>query len=369
MEKSQLKYKLTSNVKLKVIKSVDTTPTPEVSTSSTSSTQQVTPQEPLPQLKEVNPTGQLLKTPSEVINKVSLSWAEFIKKANTDLVPMKIELQSGLSKDWENSTRDSVIYLTRILRGNGLTLNQIPFFAYGETEEYKLQAYLKSGCHAPYMSNLKIAIYCGSSDIGSAAQRIGNQDPTFDPAQGYLLNPEESKILTYNVMHELTIFYELQAQYNTTPYDGTKDQIPSWLREGTAQLVATLAANDITSKESNYDIFLQNPKLIQPRMTSLCEKNLQDYEGLDKNWSSSCTHSQNLYAVELLVANHGGFPALFKFDKLFGKDASWGKDFLAAFNISREDFYTEWYEYLQIPVELRPELTPITPAQSYVPHN
>ena len=74
--------------------------------------------------------------------------------------------------------------------------------------------------------------------------------------------------------------------------------------------------------------------------------------------SGSRASSQNFYGVELLVARHGGFESLFKFVSLYGASDNWTESFRSAFGISREDFYTEWYEYLGIPIAERPALTP-----------
>ena len=168
--------------------------------------------------------------------------------------------------------------------------------------------------------------------------------------------------LVYAVSHDIATMYELQAQYGSRKYDGTKNQIPAWIREGLVQIFGGLAFSDYLNNGKPYDANLISSGLFEPFRKSLCEKNLQDFESKDRNWGNSCIYSQNLYATELLVAKHGGFSALFDFVKRFGLTDDWPDSFKLAFGVSREDFYKEWYDYLDIPVSSRPITQPPAPS-------
>ena len=301
----------------------------------------------------------------EVVSRVSAYWAKWVLKKSSSDPQVIMESEAGYSHDWEAITGPAVKYLMQILNGNGLKLVPTPYFAFGDSESFRAQAYKNSQCNAPYMPEVTLAIYCGKADIGSGSLRIGHGNSPMQLTNGYKLNVQEKKLLTWFVEMEMGIFYELQAQYVDVPYNGQKDQIPTWLRTGTSQLVATMAANDLLNPSEFYTNFINDPQILPPRMTSLCGKTLQDYEGLDKNFPDDCTFGQNFYAVELLAANHGGYDALFKFDVLYGQDANWTKDFQEAFGISREDFYKEWYTFIGIPQNKWPALKPAAPAQHY----
>ena len=70
----------------------------------------------------------------------------------------------------------------------------------------------------------------------------------------------------------------------------------------------------------------------------------------------------SFYAVSLLVSKFGGIKALFKFFALYGQNDDWVNDFKLIFGISREDFYKEWYDYLDIPETSRPITQPPAPS-------
>ena len=160
------------------------------------------------------------------------------------------------------------------------------------------------------------------------------------------------------VAHDVATMFELQAQYGTAIYDGSKNQIPAWIREGFVQLFAALAITDSNPQKKTYFDSFASSNLIEGFPKSLCVKTLQDFESKDRKWGGSCASSQNFYAAELLVARHGGFDALFKFVTLYGISDNWTESFKSAFGISREDFYSEWYQYLNIPKSEWPALTP-----------
>ena len=175
---------------------------------------------------------------------------------------------------------------------------------------------------------------------------------------GQSLTPIQIKTVKYLVAHDVATMFELQAQYGDIAYNGSKNQIPAWIREGFVQLFAALAISDSNSQKLNYYDYFTSANLIDKFPTKLCTKTLQNFESKDRNWGGSCASSQNFYATELLVARHGGFEALLKFVTLYGTSDDWTESFKTAFGISREDFYTEWYEYLSIPKSDRPALTP-----------
>ncbi|MCX6435232.1 MAG: hypothetical protein NTY21_03990 [Actinobacteria bacterium] len=302
-------------------------------------------------------------SPADIEKAVSDSWAQWRANKLKATPKLILKSQKGYSPDWEVVTKKAVPYLLNVLNGNGLKMVPTPFFAFGETEEFRAKAFKEYGCKAPYMKNMEMAIYCAAADIGSGGLRLGR--PGEPMANGYKLNDQEIKLLTFIDMHEVAIFYEAQAQYGDIAYDGTKSQIPSWLREGTAQIVALLGANDLVTPGGAYSDFKQDGQTVGPKPEGLCDKDLQDYEGLDKHWSSGCVNSQNFYAVELLVAKHGGFGALYNFDIFFGKNEDWPTDFQKAFGISREDFYKEWYSYLGLAQTDWPSIRAPKPAEHY----
>lgn len=294
---------------------------------------------------------------------VADSWAVWRTNKLNATPKLLLKSQAGYSSDWQVVTKKAVTYLLNVLNGNGLKMVPTPFFAFGETEEFRAKAFKEYGCKAPYMKDMEMAIYCAAADIGSGGLRLGR--PGEPMANGYKLTDQDIKLLTYIDLHEVAIFYEAQAQYGNVAYDGTKSQIPSWLREGTAQIVALLGANDLITPGGAYSEFKADGRTVGPKPEGLCDKDLQDYEGMDKHWSSNCTNSQNFYAVELLVAMHGGFDALYNFDILYGKNEDWTADFKKAFGISREEFYKEWYSYLGIPQTQWPTIRAPKPAEHY----
>ena len=300
---------------------------------------------------------------ADVEKAVSDSWAQWRANALKVTPKLLLKSQAGYSPDWEVVTKKAVTYILNVLNGNGLKMVPTPFFAFGETEEFRVEAFKEYGCDAPYMENMELAIYCAAADIGSGGLRIGR--PGEPMANGYKLTNQDIKLLTYIDMHEIAIFYEAQAQYGNIAYNGTKSQIPSWLREGTAQIVAVLGSNDLITPGAPYSEFKKDGRTVGPKPDGLCDKDLQDYEGLDKHWSSACTNSQNFYAVELLVAMHGGFSALYNFDVLYGKNEDWPVDFKQAFGISREDFYKEWYSYMGVPKAQWPIIKAPKAAEHY----
>jgi hypothetical protein len=299
--------------------------------------------------------------------KVNEYWTKWrANLLNTD-PRVTVIVQAGYSKKWEEITLSATKYIMKIFEGNGLKLVQTPYWVYGDTEEFRKQAFdvyaQNAPCHPPYMPNLEEVIYCAIADIGAGGLRIGRDGQSM--TGGYELTANDQKLLNYFIGHEMGIFYEAQAQYGDSPYTGIKDQIPSWIREGTAQMVGVLITNDLSNNQGSYLDMIQKVGMLPPKPTQICIKDLQMAEGKDKSWPDNCSHGMNFYAVQLLVANHGGLDALFKFDQTYGTNNDWPTVFKETFGISREDFYREWWTYLGIPKANWPEIKPPTPAEHY----
>jgi hypothetical protein len=299
--------------------------------------------------------------------KVLKNWAEWRNRQLHNDPKVIFISQDGYVKKWEEITLGTSKYVVNLFEGNGLKLAQTPYWVYGDTEDFRKQAYdvYQKGapCHPPYQPDLQEVIYCAIADIGAGGLRIGRESQSM--ANGYQLTPNDEKLLTYFIGHEMGIFYEVQAQYGESPYTGIKDQIPSWIREGTAQIIGVLVTNDLVNQQGSYVDLIKKVGMLPPKPSQICSKDLQMAEGKDKSWPDSCSHGMNFYAVQLLVANHGGLDALFKFHKVYGTNTDWPTVFKETFGISRDDFYREWWTYLGIPKASWPEIRPATPAEHY----
>ncbi|MBU3642701.1 MAG: hypothetical protein FGM48_02050 [Candidatus Nanopelagicaceae bacterium] len=294
-------------------------------------------------------------------------WAEWKKRKLNKTAEMKIILQDGYTKDWEDVTRETIIYISNVLNGNGLKLVQIPYWVYGETEEFRIRAFNEfaktASCNPPYMANNEEAIYCATADIGSGGLRISK--PGMPVANGYRLSQKDITILTYFVAHDMAIFYVVQTQYGDIAYTGNKYQIPAWIREGSAQLIGLMVANDLRNSGGSYLDLEGENVFVGPKPESICSKDLQDAEGKEKIMPDQCSQAMHLYAVKLLVAKFGGLEALFKFHKLYGQNNDWVTTFKECFGITREDFYKEWWSYLGITESQWPDLLPPTSPERY----
>ena len=315
-------------------------------------------------------TSKLIKNEKGIETALLKDWANWRTKKLFDLTTsIDITLQPGYSQDWAEITKDTINYTASVLNANALKLAQKPYWSYVETEEGRVSEYNSfaktSSCKPPYnaISSSLITIYCATADIGSGGARIGK--PNQSMANGYRLNNQDKKNLTFAVSHDLAIFYVVQAQYGDVAYTGNKSQIPAWIREGSAQLIATLVTNDLKNSSKSYLDIPQKDQWIGPKPDSICSKDLQDAEGKDKIMPDQCSQSMNFYAVSLLAANHGGIQSLFDFFKLYGENADWANDFQQVFKISREDFYQEWWTYLGIPINQWPDMLAPTPAERY----
>jgi hypothetical protein len=294
---------------------------------------------------------------------VADDWAKWRANKINGTPDIKFAVEQGYSDDWVNETKPLITYGMNVLNGNGLKLVPTPFFAFGDSEDFRKTTFDGTHCNAPYMPNMEMVIYCASIDLGSGGLRLGR--PGISMTDGYKLNEKDKGLLAFVNANELAIFYEAQAQYGDIAYNGLLNQIPAWIRAGLAQNVGVAIANDYINSSGSLNDFRMKYGVIGSRHYGLCDKDLQDYEGKNKQMSSWCTNSQNYFAVQLLIARHGGFRALFNFPKYLGDVFDWPADFKQAFGISREDFYNEWYNYLGLQPNQYPVIRAPTPAEHY----
>lgn len=308
--------------------------------------------------------SQKLDSHGQVVLLISKEWKNWRSKAAKEFKPIQIIAEPGYEPKWSTAPLKPANILAATLIGNGHLLYQDPISIYGDTEEWISKVAQPFSCGGGKIPDQALGIYCGRIQAG-LGPFILNQPETDKFNTGKILTKKQELTLTYSVVHDLATMYELQAQYGLEKYSGSKNQIPAWIREGFVQLFASLALTDSIGTKQNYSEFTQSEALFEPFAKKLCSKTLQDFESKNRNWGNSCIASQNLYAVELLAARHGGLGALFNFVSLFGTSDNWPTSFKTAFGISREDFYAEWYDYLEIPKSERPELQPPAPSVHY----
>lgn len=293
-----------------------------------------------------------------VVSQVAAEWSSWRKKSSTNYTPIKLIIQPGYDSAWGGVNKASDLLISTF-NANGYSLLQEPISVFGDTEEWLAATGRPIACGRS-VPEQPLGIYCGHIQLGYGYFVLNAQQN--EKFVGKTLTSAQVNILNYMVAHDVATMFELQAQYGTAIYDGSKNQIPAWIREGFVQLFAALAISDSNlQKKTYFDSFIST-NLIEGFPRALCTKTLQDFESKDRNWGGSCMSSQNFYGVELLVARHGGLDALFKFVSLFGVSNDWTSAFNSAFGITREDFYTEWYDYLKIPQGNRPALTPPAPV-------
>ena len=306
------------------------------------------------------PTSGKTETPivltehEKVVNQIGTLWAKWREKSTSSYVPLRIITQPGFDSAWKEANKPADILISTFV-GNGYKLLPEPISIFGDTEEWLAATGRPIACGRS-VPEQPMGIYCGHIQMGFAYFVLNVAES--EKSAGKSLTPTQIQTINYLVAHDVATMFELQAQYGDNAYNGSKNQIPAWIREGFVQLFAALAISDSNSQKLNYYQYFTSANLIDRFPTKLCTKTLQDFESKDRNWGGSCASSQNFYGVELLVAKHGGFEALFKFVSLYGNSNNWTESFKSAFGISREDFYTEWYEYLGIPTSERPALTP-----------
>jgi len=293
-----------------------------------------------------------------VVSQVAADWSSWRKKSSTNYTPIKLIIQPGYDSAWGGVNKASDLLISTF-NANGYSLLQEPISVFGDTEEWLAATGRPIACGRS-VPEQPLGIYCGHIQLGYGYFVLNAQQN--EKFVGKTLTSAQVNILNYMVAHDVATMFELQAQYGTAIYDGSKNQIPAWIREGFVQLFAALAISDSNlQKKTYFDSFIST-NLIEGFPRALCTKTLQDFESKDRNWGGSCMSSQNFYGVELLVARHGGLDALFKFVSLFGVSNDWTSAFNSAFGITREDFYKEWYDYLKIPQGNRPALTPPAPV-------
>jgi len=301
------------------------------------------------------------QTPHEVVvSQVLANWKSWLSKSATTYVPSRVIAEPGYESNWTSASTKATNLLISTFEGNGQTLLQEPIAVLGDNKDWILKTGNTLSCGTVDVQQ-PLGIYCGHIQLGYGYFIInGNSADKY--AGGTALTPSQISTLKFMIAHDVATMYELQAQYGSLKYDGTKNQIPAWIREGFVQLFSALAVSETNSPKQTYVDFMTSSNLLDQFPKALCAKTLQDFESKDRNWGGFCTYSQNFYGVELLVARHGGLDALLNFVRLFGKSDDWPTSFKSAFGISREDFYTEWYDYLGIAKADRPALTPAAPT-------
>jgi hypothetical protein len=299
-------------------------------------------------------TPAALSEHEKVVNEIGKLWAQWREKSTSSYVPLRMITQPGFDSAWQEAKKPANILISTFV-GNGYKLLPEPISIFGDTEEWLAATGRPIACGRS-VPEQPLGIYCGHIQMGFAYFSLNVAES--EKFVGKSLTPSQIQTINYLVAHDVATMFELQAHYGDIPYNGSKNQIPAWIREGFVQLFAALAISDSNSQKLNYYQYLTSANLIERFPTKLCTKTLQNFESKDRNWGGSCASSQNFYGVELLVAKHGGFEALFKFVSSYGTSDNWTESFESAFGISREDFYAEWYEYLGIPKSERPALTP-----------
>jgi hypothetical protein len=297
---------------------------------------------------------------TKVVSQVLADWKNWISKKNTSNNPIKILVEPGYEANWSTAPAPASNLLIASFEGNSHTLLQEPITVLGDNKDWILKTGQTLSCSTVDVQQ-PLGIYCGHIQVGYG-YFILNGKSTVSFASGTKLSTSQINTLKFMIAHDVATMYELQAQYGSLKYDGTKNQIPAWIREGFVQLFSALAVSESNNPKQSYIDFMTSSGLLDQFPRALCAKTLQDFESKDRNWGGFCTYSQNLYGVELLVARHGGLEALFNFVTLFGKSDDWPSSFKIAFGISREDFYAEWYDYLEIPNVDRPAIKAAAPS-------
>lgn len=293
-----------------------------------------------------------------VISQIETNWKLWRSKSSNAFTPIKLIVQPGYDSAWGGASKASDLLISTFV-ANGYSLLQEPFAIFGDTEEWLANTGRPIACGRS-VPEQPLGIYCGHVQLGYGYFVLNAKQS--EKFIGKTLTSSQLSNLNYMVAHDVATMYELQAQYGSINYDGTKNQIPAWLREGFVQLFAALAISDSNAQKKSYFDFFVSSNLVEGFPRALCVKTLQDFESKDRNWGGSCASSQNFYGVELLAARHGGLDALFKFVSLYGVTSDWPLAFKSAFGLSREEFYKEWYDYLKIPQADRPALTPPAPS-------
>ena len=181
----------------------------------------------------------------KVVTQVISDWKTWRSKSSTSFNPVRIIVEPGYESNWSTGPAQVANLLIATLEGNNHTLLQEPILIIGDTQEWVHGTGKAQTCTSLDLQQ-PLGIYCGHIQMGYGYFILnGNSADKF--ATGNKLSASQSNTLKYSIAHDVATMYELQAQYGSLKYDGTKNQIPAWIREGFVQLFAALA----TSETSN----------------------------------------------------------------------------------------------------------------------
>lgn len=116
------------------------------------------------------------------------------------------------------------------------------------------------------------------------------------------------------------------------------EYVPLWFREGSATVVGLVVATLAFSDSSKY-ADIKNLQLLNMRkdLDQICENSIRS---MDLTVGSGCQYFQGAVAVEVLMANHGGWNVLKKLTEGLG-ESNFGDDFQRIVGIPLESFYDE----------------------------
>ena len=206
-----------------------------------------------------SPTAQL-SGHDLVISQIESNWKLWRSKNSNTFTPIKLIVQPGYDSAWGGASRASDLLISTF-NASGYSLLQEPFAVFGDTEEWLATTGRPISCGRS-VPEQPLGIYCGHVQLGYGYSVLSaTQNEKFI---GKTLTPSQINTLNYMVVHDVATMYELQAQYGSINYDGTKNQIPAWIREGFVQLFAALAISDSNAqKKSYFDFFVSSNTLNQ----------------------------------------------------------------------------------------------------------
>ena len=175
------------------------------------------------------------QTPHEVVvSQVLANWKSWLNKSATTFVPSRVIVEPGYEANWTSASTKATNLLISTFEGNGQTLLQEPIAVLGDNKDWILKTGNTLSCGTVDVQQ-PLGIYCGHIQLGYGYFIInGNSADKY--AGGTALNPSQISTLKFMIAHDVATMYELQAQYGSLKYDGTKNQIPAWIREGFVQL-------------------------------------------------------------------------------------------------------------------------------------
>ena len=224
--------------------------------------------------KSTGSTSAQLEGHDLVISQIESQWKIWRSKKSTTFTPVKLIVQPGYDTAWGEASKYSDLLISTF-NANGYSLLQEPFAVFGDTESWLSTTGRPISCGRS-VPEQALGIYCGHVQLGYGYFVLNaKQNEKF---VGKALTASQKNILNYMVAHDVAVMYELQAQYGSIIYNGTKNQIPAWIREGFVQLFAALAISDSNLQKKNYFDFLVSAKLIDSFPKTLCAKTLQNFE-------------------------------------------------------------------------------------------